>query len=130
MDGQAKLDGKIVAVTWKDAHFNTDEVDVKDITHRPWIYVTVGILVKSDAEGVTVSQDEGEDGKYRGRTFVPREMILEEWTVGAVKPKVKQIRKPKKAAPPKPIETTPFSGYLECGCINMQDEQRKCAAHS
>lgn len=25
---------------------------------------------------------------------------------------------------------TPFSGYLPCGCINVQDEQRRCAQHS
>ena len=24
----------------------------------------------------------------------------------------------------------PFSGYLECGCINVQDEQRRCSKHS
>lgn len=23
----------------------------------------------------------------------------------------------------------PFSGYLECGCINVQDEQRRCPKH-
>jgi hypothetical protein len=91
--GQPKLDGKIVAVSWNDAHFNTDEVDAADTTHRPWVYVTAGILVKSDAAGVTVAQDEGEDGKYRSRTFVPRAMIIEEWEIGPVKPKRKRKRK-------------------------------------
>ena len=28
-----------------------------------------------------------------------------------------------------PVADHPFSGYLECGCINVQDEQRRCALH-
>ena len=92
--GQPKLDGKIVAVSWNDAHFNTDEVDGSDTTHRPWVYVTAGILVKSDETGVTIAQDEGEDGKYRGRTFVPRAMVIDEWEVGPVKPKKRRKLKP------------------------------------
>lgn len=90
---QPKLDGKVVAVSWNDAHYNTDEVDGSDTTHRPWVYVSVGILVKSDATGVTVAQDEGEDGKYRSRTFIPRGMVIQEWEVGLVKPKQKRQRK-------------------------------------
>jgi hypothetical protein len=91
--GEPKLDGKIVCVSWNDAHFNTDEVDAGDTTHRPWVYVTAGILVKSDDAGVTIAQDEGEDGKFRGRTFVPRAMIIREWEVGPVKPKQKRKRR-------------------------------------
>jgi hypothetical protein len=92
-EGQPKLDGKVVAVSWNDAHFNTDEVDAGDTVHRPWVYVTVGALVKSDDTGVTVAQDVGEDGKFRGRTFVPRAMVIQEWEVGALKPKAKRQKK-------------------------------------
>lgn len=92
-EGQPKLDGIVVAVTWNDAHYTNDEVDAKDTVHRPWVYTTVGILVKSDLTGVTVAQDEGEDGKYRSRTFVPRAMVIEEWTIGPVRPRRKRIRK-------------------------------------
>ena len=90
MTGKPKLDGKVVAVSWNDAHYNTDEVDGNDTTHRPWVYVSVGILVKSDETGVTVAQDEGEDGKYRSRTFIPRGMVIDEWTIGKVRPKPKR----------------------------------------
>lgn len=97
--GQPKLDGKVVGVSWNDAHFATDEADGSDVTHRPWVYVTVGILVKSDETGVTVAQDEGEDGKYRSRTFVPRAMVIQEWDIGPVKPKRQRKRVETKIAP-------------------------------
>lgn len=95
MHGEPRLEGKVVGVVWNDAHYSTDEQDASEITHRPWIYVTVGILVKSDETGVTVAQDEGEDGKYRSRTFVPRAMIQQEWDIGQVKPKKKRNHKEK-----------------------------------
>lgn len=27
------------------------------------------------------------------------------------------------------VDDGPFSGYLSCGCINVQDEQRRCPTH-
>ena len=50
---------KLAAVMWDDAHYNTDECDADEITHRPWVYVSTGILIKSDAEGVTLATDVG-----------------------------------------------------------------------
>lgn len=97
MAGVPKLDGSVVCVSWNDAHFNTDEVDGSDVVHRPWVYVSCGVLVKSNETGVTLTQDVGEDGKYRGRTFIPRAMIIDEWLVGPVKPKRKRKRKEKNA---------------------------------
>lgn len=93
MPGTPRLDGRVVACIWNDAHYSTDESDASDVTHRPWIYTTVGILVKSDNTGLTIAQDEGEDGKYRSRTFIPRGMIMQEWDIGLVRPKQKRKRK-------------------------------------
>ena len=45
----------VTAVEWEDAHYNTEELDVEEVRHKPWIYVTVGVLIKSDETGVTVS---------------------------------------------------------------------------
>lgn len=92
MTGEPRLDGRVIACTWRDAHYSTDEADASDVQHRPWIYTTVGILVKSDETGITVAQDEGEDGKYRSRTFIPRAMVIQEWDVGPVRPKQKRKR--------------------------------------
>lgn len=68
----------VVSVEWLDAHYNTDEVDASDITHRAWSYTTVGFLVKTDDVGVTLSSDVGEDGRLRGRNFIPRGMVVKE----------------------------------------------------
>lgn len=78
--------GTVIGVTWNDAHYNSDEVDASDTVHRPWVYTTIGILVRSNEMGVTVAQDEGEDGKFRGRTFIPRGMVIEEWKIGSARP--------------------------------------------
>lgn len=90
---EPNLEGKVVAVSWNDAHYDHSEVDATETVHRPWVYVTVGVLVKSDETGVTVAQDQGEDGKFRGRTFVPRGMVIDEWEVGPLKPKQRRKRK-------------------------------------
>lgn len=81
------FEGTSVTVLWDDAHCNLDEVDASDTTHRPWKYITNGILVRSDAAGVTIAQDKGEDGKFRTRTFIPRNMVVNEWVLGPVIPK-------------------------------------------
>lgn len=107
--GEPDLSGTIIAVSWEDAHYNMDEVDGSETTHRPWIYVSVGVRIKSDEVGVTVGMDIGEDGKFRGRTFIPRRMVLDEWVVGPVKPKRKRasrspVVKDLAKEPPLPLE--------------------------
>lgn len=91
---------QVVGVIWNDAHYNTDEADTSDITHRPWQYLTVGILVRSDATGVTVSGDIGEDGKWRGRNFIPRAMIVAEYPIGGAAPRISSRRRSRPAARP------------------------------
>ena len=80
----------VISVEWNDAHWNSDEVEVADITHRAWTYHSVGFLVKSDTTGVTISTDIGEDGRLRGRNFIPRGMIVKETLYGP-----KRIKKAK-----------------------------------
>lgn len=86
---------KVVAVSWNDAHYNTDEAEASEITHRPWVYITTGVLVRSDEIGVTLACDVGEDGRFRGRNFVPRGMVIEEWEVGPLAKKLKRLRRGK-----------------------------------
>lgn len=90
---------KLAAVEWLDSHYNTEECDREEITHRPWTYITTGILIRSDEVGVTLSTDLGEDGKLRGRNFVPRNMVVKEWIIG---PLAKKVRKTKLKQPISP----------------------------
>lgn len=93
--------GEVWAVSWGDAHLNAlDEAETGDIVHRPWVYVSVGILVKSDTHGVTLSMDKGEDGKYRTRNFIPRAMVINEWKVGTLKMPRPRRRPTPPPAPP------------------------------
>jgi|SRR5690606_13619880 len=105
-DDYRKATQKVVAVAWKDAHHSTDEVLAEDTEHRPSIYISAGVLLRSDAEGVTLSLDLNETGTWRGRTFIPREMVIEEWEVGRLRPK-RRRQKPAKdlsKEPPLPLE--------------------------
>lgn len=75
---------RVVAVLWDDAHYAADEVEAHEVRHAPIAYLTVGVLVRSDAVGVTLSSDIGEGDLWRGRNFIPRGMIREEWLIGKV----------------------------------------------
>lgn len=79
-------------VRWRDAHGIKNENNRDDTlkSHRPAIYWSAGILVQSDAVGVTIAQDLGvplasdEELTYRTRTFIPRELVEEEFDAGSV----------------------------------------------
>ncbi len=82
----------MIYVKWRDAHVNAlEEMETKDIVHRPWIYESVGFFVKDTEAGVTMSMDHGEDAKWRTRNFIPAEMIEEK-----IRFKIPIPRKPKK----------------------------------
>lgn len=88
---------KLVVVQWRDAHGikGEDNLDTVLKAHKPAIYYSAGVLVHSDTVGVTIAQDLGvpladdEETTYRTRTFIPRELVIEERVVGPV------VRKPK-----------------------------------
>ena len=72
-------------VIWNDAHATLDELTEPDIAgaHRPTRIQTVGYIVRSDEIGVSIAAEwipaaDGSDERYRGITFVPRAMVLEE----------------------------------------------------
>lgn len=95
---------RIRAVLWRDAHGVKDEDNLADTlrSHRPALYWSVGVLVKSDEIGVTISQDLGiplgddEETTYRTRTFIPRELVEREYDAGPV---YRRPREKKNAVP-------------------------------
>jgi hypothetical protein len=88
-------DFPLVTVEWNDAWGSKDdEVTLEDVasSHKPTIVRTIGWLVYEDAEGVSVF-NETYEGKYRGRTFIPRAMIRPDG-IQLIVPR-KRARKPK-----------------------------------
>jgi hypothetical protein len=82
---------RILVVRWRDAHYDSDESVREEVmkAHRSAIYWSVGVLVQSDATGITLAQDLGlplSDGEstYRTRTFIPRELVEAEFDAGIV----------------------------------------------
>lgn len=88
------------AVLWDDAHYDPAELEASEIMHRPWQYVTTGTLLKDDETGITLTNDLSEDGRSRGRNFIPAKMIVAKWKVGPLVPRVR-VKRPK---PPPPID--------------------------
>lgn len=83
----------IIGARWEDAHGSDGTISAHEVDHKPYVYTTVGFLVRSDEIGVSIASEQGEDGKFRDITFIPRKMILKEFPID---PK----RKAKKHAPP------------------------------
>src|SRR3990167_1026656 len=75
---------EIHACEWADAHGSDGTLQAHEIDHKPYVYTTVGFLVKTDEIGVSIAFEQGEDGKYRDVTFVPREIVLEEYSLGTL----------------------------------------------
>lgn len=102
-----QLTDAAVCILWDDAHQQPFEGERDDIIHRPWKYVSVGILIADTAEGVTIATDIGEDGKVRGTNFVPRAMIVDQWVVGKLrKPRRRKAHVPdREQSAPEPVKS-------------------------
>jgi hypothetical protein len=83
---------ELYAVRWGDAHGSDGTLMAHEVDHKPYIYTTVGFLVKTDEVGTSIAFERTEDGKYRETSFIPRAIILEEFSLG-------QLKKPKKKKP-------------------------------
>lgn len=86
---------EIWACEWEDAHWDNNEYQQDQLIHRPVNYVSVGILLKDDETGMSLSTDLCEEGTFRGINFVPAKMILRRWKVGSLAPA--SPRKPRRS---------------------------------
>jgi hypothetical protein len=73
---------RLVLIVWNDAWQDQDNFASSHgiaLSHRPMVVQTLGWLIHDDEAGVSVvnerSMDEGSE-VYRGRTFIPRPMII------------------------------------------------------
>lgn len=89
--------GDFVEVEWLDAHADAKaEVTMEDINAmKSYRFKTYGILVRDDRHItgtsdplVAIAAEVGEDGRYRGVTFIPQGMV-----VGVLRPKMKRAKR-------------------------------------
>ena len=82
----------LVSVRWKDAHATagTTAYELHELPHKASEILSYGLLLRDDADGISIASEDAGAGMFRGITFVPRALVVE------VKP-VTRARK-KKAA--------------------------------
>lgn len=81
----------IIGVTWEDAHGSDGTLSAHEVDHKPYVFTAVGYLVRSDEVGVSVAHEQGEDGKFRDITFIPRKMVVKEFPISPKKKSVSKI---------------------------------------
>ena len=76
MSGPVKHGLQLVLVEWDDAWTDNEPVTKQTAyhTHDPYKITTLGWLLIDDAKGITLVT-EFYDDCYRGKTFIPREMV-------------------------------------------------------
>lgn len=70
------MDLPLVVVKWNDAW--TTEIPASldgHLVHKPELITTIGWLMVDDEQGVQLA-NEFYDSTYRGRTFIPRGMVV------------------------------------------------------
>lgn len=68
----------LVALTWMDAHATSGSTayELHELPHRASRMVTYGLLLRDDADGVSIACEDAGGGLYRGITFVPRALVV------------------------------------------------------
>ena len=89
---------ELYCCTWADAHGSDGTLQAHEVDHKPYVYTTVGFLVRQDEVGISIAFEMGEDNKYRDITFIPRAIVLQAYSLGKLK------RPPKPPQQPKPDE--------------------------
>lgn len=95
----------LVSCVWRDAWVDGNEpILLKEahLKHKPLIVTTLGWLLIDNEDGVSIANEKYVDDSgldtFRGRTYIPKEMVLK------VTP-LKKARKPRK--PPDPPSENP-----------------------
>lgn len=67
---------KIAIIHWTDSTLHgTGQINKDDPILKPMKAVSIGILVKEDKQGITISTDDWGDGEYRNCETVYRKQI-------------------------------------------------------
>jgi hypothetical protein len=86
-------DKPYVVVVWNDAHGTGEDVTPETMKHYPMVYRSPGWLLRSDEAGVSIATEWcATDGSFRGHTFVPRQMVVEEHVYALMNPRKKKAK--------------------------------------
>ena len=67
----------LVKVVWRDAHGSaTGAYSLHEIPHEAIEVMSYGLLLKTDAVGVSIASERCGDDTYRGYTFIPTGMVV------------------------------------------------------
>lgn len=97
------LIGRLVSVMWRDAFQDAKaQMGPEQIAlARSFVFTSYGILVRDDRGQpnvvdplIGIAHEVGEDGCFRGVTFVPLEMLVEVQDLGSGKPRRKRRSSP------------------------------------
>ncbi len=89
---------QLVAVRWRDPRvdqanaYTREEIQTRHVPS----FTTIGLLVRDDADVVGLATEYGEDGTYRGVTYIMRSLVQE---VTPITTWPKRQRRPKAEAP-------------------------------
>lgn len=68
----------LVQLRWRDAHGTATAVyELHEIPHRALEVTTYGLLLRDDAEGISIASEDVGANCFRGLTFVPRPMVID-----------------------------------------------------
>lgn len=67
---------RLVCITWVDPHGSISEFAKHEIPHAPAIITSYGLLLRWDAEGISIATEETGSGNYRGHTFILPELVV------------------------------------------------------
>lgn len=104
---------EMVKVLWLDAWIDTEAfvtLDAVHAKHKPMPIETIGWLLVDDEKGVSVANERclEDEGSYRGRTFIPRAMIVK------VEP-FKKVRRPRTQSLKQPSLESPLNDPQDKG---------------
>lgn len=75
---EGRVKPPLIALRWMDAHGTaTNTYETHELPHKALEITTYGLLLRDDADGVSIANEDCGSGCYRGVTFVPRVLIVE-----------------------------------------------------